>query len=616
MRAPILPNLPALNDKSRLLLVDKCNTISLDNILHYVETGEINIETEMPKLRPDRKEWLLNEYQKWLDEPEPADPQEVIDWEDVSSIDVNDASQWNILKVKINQYKTKYSDSKPLGNHLNEVLLIANDIKKQEDSIKKQKEREEYEKVDKSDYKVMLQYLRKHPDTIHLADLDDALWKIASMGKDIRKLHKFMEDLPNSHHMFEANAILNEYVTWNEVKRSRDIYKVHDYIVDNHESPFMNEAKLLESELVDDELKEMRKNITSYDIIKFRNLINAGIFTIDELVDEDIVTDNSIETLNNLDDLREQLPAIDQTKVQNECPAGYTDVYFFGIPSTGKTCILMGLLGSSKFDWNAKVFGGSYANDLCEYLNAGLTPDSTSGNFVTLVNGSVSDDEKTEVAHPVNIIEMSGEEFAFRIADNPDAILSFEDMGTGATELLKNNNRKVFFIIVDPTTEIVKINRMVEVEDNEGNIKKVIQTRRVSQKSILKGLVSLFDLKQNTEVMKKVDAIHIVVTKADMLDNTGNRSIAAKERVVGSHSDVLRTLKRLCKESNYAINVTTGYLPKLYTFSLGRFYMGGIYEYDPTDADKLIGVIGNVTRGKRDVTFLDKVKDSLNKAIF
>ena len=81
------------------------------------------------------------------------------------------------------------------------------------------------------------------------------------------------------------------------------------------------------------------------------------------------------------------------------------------------------------------------------------------------------------------------------------------------------------------------------------------------------------------------------------------------------YADSLTVLKKICKEGNFAINAGSDYLPKLYTFSLGKFYLGGVYDYDPADSRKLLKVIRRITCGQRERNFLDKVKDVLNKTI-
>ena len=53
-------------------------------------------------------------------------------------------------------------------------------------------------------------------------------------------------------------------------------------------------------------------------------------------------------------------------------------------------------------------------------------------------------------------------------------------------------------------------------------------------------------------------------------------------------------------------------MTKLYTFSLGKFYVGGLYEYDCTDSDRLVTAITNSTIGTKEKTFWVKFKELVN----
>ena len=281
----------------------------------------------------------------------------------------------------------------------------------------------------------------------------------------------------------------------------------------------------------------------------------------------------------------------------------------------------MGLLGTPLLDYDAQKYGGKYGDTLTQYLDAGITPAATNENFVSLISGTLKDGERDGVSHNINIIDMGGEAFSDKIADNPDSKVTFEDMGIGATKLLSNKNDKVFFIIVDPTVEIVEKKKEVYKCDEEGNIiqnedgtyKTESYIAYVNQKSIIKKFVDLFKQPENSHIMERVKAIHFVCTKADMLE--GDREEIAKERIKRRHYAPLNSLRDLCSEKKYAINPRSNYKPLLYTFSLGKFYLGGVFDYDPYDSEKILNVVRNVTRGQREENFWDKIKSVLNKPI-
>jgi len=327
-----------------------------------------------------------------------------------------------------------------------------------------------------------------------------------------------------------------------------------------------------------------------------------------------VVTENVLQSLKNTN-IRYDLPNINQA-IENsvpECKDGFTDVYFFGVPSTGKTCVLMGMSRSNSLNINLAHGGGDYAEALQQYTDVGITVPGTPGTFVTTLEATIRSQSQENAEHRVNLVEMSGEEFAFDIAKNENRIYSFESMGTGATKLLSNDNRKVFFLIIDPTANIVRISREVVVgyDEETGEPLRRLELCTVNQRTIIQKIVNIFEQPENAEIMKKVDSIHIIMTKADTLGNAVEREDKAQTIFYDKYAnDILQPLKDLCKE--YNINSNTNFSPRLYTFSLGTFYVGGLYEYDPTDSNRLVKAIRNSTQGTKKKTFWDRLKEKLN----
>jgi hypothetical protein len=171
----------------------------------------------------------------------------------------------------------------------------------------------------------------------------------------------------------------------------------------------------------------------------------------------------------------------------------------------------------------------------------------------------------------------------------------------------------VFFLIIDPTTNIVRITRDVIVgyDEETGEPIKRLENYVVNQRTIIQKIVNIFEKPQNADIMKKVDSIHIIMTKADTLGNAVEREDKALTIFYDKYAnDILQPLNALC--DTYNINSNTNFWPKLYTFSLGTFYVGGLYEYDPTDSNRLVKAIRNSTQGTKKKTFWDRLKEKLN----
>ncbi len=179
------------------------------------------------------------------------------------------------------------------------------------------------------------------------------------------------------------------------------------------------------------------------------------------------------------------------------------------------------------------------------------------------------------------------------------------DMGNGTAELLSNNNRKVFFLIIDPTAESVSFNHFVNTPEG----RRLVKTN-VNQRITLNKMINLMEMPQNEEIMKKVDYLHIIVTKADELAaDYDSRNNKALELFQSKYDRLLEPIQRLCEK--YGINRSTNGAPLLYTFSLGNFYAGGIYQYNDYDSNKLANLLSQ-TIGKREQTFWDRFRNAVN----
>lgn len=477
-------------------------------------------------------------------------------------------------------------------------------------------------KVNKNNIVSLNDFISNYPQSAHIGEakelIDDIDWASVNI-ETVKSLNDYIDKHPQGKHVKEARDLLNALSDWLEVKRRRNIIEVNDYIKLYPECPYIRPARLLLLELKENELSKMKDAPQSYDILSLKKLLEEEIFTQDDLMNEGVVTRSVLNTILNTDPY-EDLPDINKAIEEShaDCKPDFTDVFFFGIPSTGKTCVLMGLSRSNHLDINLASGGGDYAAALQQYTYVGITVPRTPGNFVTTLESKImgkpgGKGKGDEAIHNVNLVEMSGEEFAYQIAHNIQHEFSFEDMGTGATALLSNGNRKVFFLIIDPTADKVKIKRNVatgEVDEETGDYIYITQTIHVDQRQTLKKMVDIMAHPSNSEIMKNVDAIHFIMTKADRLGETYERAEKANMIFKDKYLHIIQPLIELSR--TYSINVNYDYSPKLYTFSLGTFYIGGIYEYEERDSNELVKAIREATWGVKKQSLWDKIKAFVN----
>lgn len=400
---------------------------------------------------------------------------------------------------------------------------------------------------------------------------------------------------------------MNELEEWNNVKKSNDIFGVNDYIKLNPNTPFMQQALTHIGGLKQKEITIMRNNFRQYEVDKLLRLIDYGIFTERDLIDAKVTTEQILQTLRDLN-LRTDLPDIYKAieLSQTECKDGHTDVYFFGTPCSGKTSIIMGLSRCNSLNVNLAASSGEYAATLQMYVDLGVTVPSTPLGCSLTIEANICNPS------PVlrtNLVDMSGMDIC-DIAQDLDQVVTFERLDSVEGKLLRNNNRKVFFLIIDPTKDAIGriLYETIDGYDENGMAITHLEPYVITQKIFLQKIIDFFKDSRNSEMMKKVDSIHIIMTKADVLGQSIEREDKALRIFNNKYGrDILDPLSDLCKK--YSINKNTRYCPQLYTFSLGKFYIGGLYEYDSDDSNKLTRVLLNTINKK---TWWNKIKEIFN----
>ncbi len=380
--------------------------------------------------------------------------------------------------------------------------------------------------------------------------------------------------------------------SWEDVRSRRDLVEVARYRRNNPDAPEKEEIQDLYKRLRAQEFETMKRSPSRYSQKLVEDMVDLGIFTMEEFMEAGLITNESWEKLQINNDF---LPDIREIQLQSQdpihVPAG-TDVYFFGMPSAGKTAILTGIASANGqgYTLDMRTNGGPYAAALRQYAQVGRTPGRTAGKFVTSIGGVINQETESGKVHNynINLIEMSGEEFALKIADSKET--SIANMGTGVTNLLRNDNHKIFFILVDASRPMVKVSYLDHEIDQEGEITKYVHSRYISQLDILDKFMVLMSMPENQEIMNKVDAIHFIVTKADSLGKGDDRDEAAVNLVETQYLSVVEQLKNYCRHTK-RINRTNDYIPQIFTYSLGRFYLGDVFDYNSNDTLKIVDAI-------------------------
>ena len=564
-----------LTDLQRKKLIDDINRLNINVVLKYFLRGDISL-SDVPHITDDRR--------KYIEDYLPAPAQK--DW-DALQASLSEVSESTLNKLEA--YIRKYEGTRPDGNHVDEAIAKRNEIK---DALRRDAlatEETEWKTVDPFSMMSLIGHLNKYPMSAHRDEIDDKVWNIIDKESE-QQLQDYKVLFPKGKYIEKATAMLEVLDEWMIVRDSGDISFVFQYIRKRPESPYIDKAYCLLMDLKHQEICRMRHEPNRYDVSRLLYLVQLGIFTVDELISEGVMTENVWHTLNNIDvknDLPDIYEAMQDSKV--ECQDGCIDVYLWGLPSTGKTCILQGLLSSSSLLLDLTSSGGSYAEALRQYTDYGMASPRTLDDSVTTLKTTIITDGHTPIKYNVNFVEMSGHHILDMVEDNSEH--SKEDNNSDIAHLLHNDNRKVFFLIIDPTINNIKLNREYDEYDEQTG-EKIHRLKYVvfNQKIFMQQIVNIFQAPANSDIMRKVDSIHIIITKADTFGERLQRGEKALDYFNDHYGiNVTQPLVDLCEK--YHINCNSNYRPKLFTFSLGKFYVGGLYEYDPIDSELLINTI-------------------------
>ena len=228
----------------------------------------------------------------------------------------------------------------------------------------------------------------------------------------------------------------------------------------------------------------------------------------------------------------QDLPPLEQNR---------SDLYFFGQPGSGKSCILASIFYYLR--QNGMIIndahnpqGNIYRNQLTDEIEMGILPDSTQRDGVNYIPIELRNYSNREYKHPLNFVEMSGELFddAYQSGINNDNL--------AAKKYLDNKNKKLIYFVLD------------YFMDNRG-----ANAGGVSQSSKMEHILSLLD---QFGTLINTDGIFIIISKSDLFPNNIDRNKFAVDFLQTKYLNFYNNIKELQDKYQFEI--------KLYPYSIGE----------------------------------------------
>jgi hypothetical protein len=207
---------------------------------------------------------------------------------------------------------------------------------------------------------------------------------------------------------------------------------------------------------------------------------------------------------------------------------GATDVFFFGLPGSGKTCILASLFRYMHrkgliVDENANPAGTRYRDQLRQEFSLGILPQATQTstekgyilNYMPIglrnqVHGGV---------HPLNMIDMAGSfiNSTYSLQDGPGTIWE--------RGYLTGPNRKLLFFVIDYAQHA-----------------QALRSKDGDQSSKLEAVLTLLDKKG---ILERTDGLYLLVSKADQFPNGTEPGSHAREFLTGEYLNFIQSCRDL-----------------------------------------------------------------------
>ncbi len=279
-----------------------------------------------------------------------------------------------------------------------------------------------------------------------------------------------------------------------------------------------------------------------------------------------------------------------------------TEVYFWGIPASGKSCALGAILSVANNGHVARSMikendcqGYAYMMHLsrCFLANGRVCtlPASTSIYSTSAMSFSLEDDDNC--IHPITCIDLAGE--LTRCMYKKDAGIQ---LTTGEENALKT----VSNILTDKRTGSRKIHFFVLEYGADGRL-----YEGLSQREYLEAALNYI---RSTRIFKSdTDAVYLIMTKVDKSGLTGDElKRELSNYIERNYQSFYNGLQRICRE-----NEINGGIVERKAFYIGQVCFQDYCLFDETAAANIVKILINRTKGFRKKGFWANISNALRK---
>lgn len=446
----------------------------------------------------------------------------------------------------------------------------------------------EWENINKNDADAVSSFIKNNPNSHYRNEAEQIIWTAVDKS-DIDGLSRFVADFPNSSYTSEANRLLRNLrkekylgVDINAlVKQIKDIQTdkrinnpertIYDRIVS-----YLNSGKITLNDL----MQALRED---------HNFISSTVANL--LWENGIVSDFSQAGIDPafityLMSNRTPTQFQPSTKIDRVTKAPCTEIYFWGIPSSGKSCALGAILSaansgkvalSMEKDNNCQGYG--YMTRLENLFNSngsvGALPEGTPVTSTYEMGFNLEDQDKK--VHPITCIDLAGELVRCMYKKDAGEPLSDQQLEVlqTLTDIMIDNrtqNRKLHFFVIE-----------YGAEDR--------QYEGLPQQVYLQAAVQYI---QRTGIFKKdTDGLYLLISKVDKANAHGkDLAVKLKEYIADNYQGFYNGLKKICRD-----NEINGGEVEIIPFTLGEVCFQNYCKFKEQAAAKVVNKLIERTYG-------------------
>lgn len=466
-------------------------------------------------------------------------------------INNSEEDDWqNALAIDSIEEYDRYLQSYPEGKHRSE----AREAKKRlldssyEDEITKI-----WEAINKDDDSALRQFISEYPNCRYTAEAKDLLSAISRRRYTASAIKRLKQDIEGEEDSEAIIEIIKEYLD----NKSISINQLYTEIENNHN---------IFTSYVIDRLEE--EGIIDFTQLETQANINPKFF--------EFITNN---------DVNSAVINVASTPIDAIGPKT-TEVYFWGIPSSGKTCALGAIMSEARHggyvefaEPNNRCQGYHYMTVLSQIFEGGTEvfklPEGTQTDAIFEM-GYIF--KKNKMDYPVTFIDLAGETIESMFSSNAKLTLSSKKQAglDMACKLLNGNsgvNRKIHFFVLE----------------YNGHTKKY---KNFTQDTLLTGAMTF--IKDTGIFRTETDAVYLLLTKSDL---TGASTEEERNKILADYINThykqfYNGLKSLCAENE----INEGNVD-IVPFSLGDVCFQNLCLFDNSTAATVVELIINRAKG-------------------